>query len=196
MRLKTLHGIVIPPKQPKGRTTGNSITLDFVITGTIPSKKNRQIATMNYNKIIAQFKQNAVQGALPIGLAAQILKENKPYIRHSKNFQAWEEKTKEKILAQAATWNARLSSKGYEAIFPIPDASIKIYHYWKDWKKRDNSNKAETLHDLFVSAGILHDDSWQSLSPNEADAGCYAEEITNHITLITITAYGWLKKNR
>lgn len=191
-RIKTIHGVPVPPRKKKpGRERGQKFfTLDFILTGPVPSKKNRQIATINrlqLRKIIKDLgaRKISVQEAL------QRSNEVKPYIRHSKGFYAWEERAKETILRQAEVWISRLRKKGHELYYPIPDASITIYHYWKDQKIRDNSGKAETLHDLFVAAGILTDDAWQNLTPTHADADCYEEEVTHHITEILITAYNW-----
>jgi hypothetical protein len=192
-RPKTIHGVVIPPRKKKlGRR--QAFTINFVLTGIVPSKKNRQLATINYNKILKQFRDRSVSGKIDYAAAKQILLDNKPFIRYSKGFQAWEEEALNVLQQQAASWRSRLVKKGYEVFYPITDCSVKIYHYWKDNNVRDNSGKAETIHDLLVKAGIITNDSWQHLTPNEADADLYDTEILDHITEIQVTAYHWLKK--
>lgn len=192
-QIKRIHGVYIPPKKKKlHRRTAQ--TIDFVITGTIPSKKNRQIAAINWKKIYSILVDLFQAKKLSVVRVFKAIKEVKPYIRQSKEFQEWEEAAKQRLIEQAATWANRLRSKGYELTFPISEASIVIDHYWKENRIRDNSNKVETLHDMLVSAGILAGDNWQCLTPTHADADCYEGEITDHITVIKVTAYNWLKK--
>lgn len=174
--------IYLPPR--KKRQYSYCLPLRFVITGTIPSKKNRQIATINHNKIKSvvskYFKTSSDE-------LYKELKEIKPYIRPAKNYLEWEEAVKQDIVLQAARWATRY--KKHNLIFPISKASISIYHYWKDDRERDNSNKAESLHDMFVSAGIITSDAWQNLNPTQAEADLYTQGLSDHITTITITAY-------
>lgn len=193
MQIKTIHGVPIPPKKKKLHRK-DAQTIDFVITGVIPSKKNRQIATINRKKLLKVIKDWLGAGSPGIGSLFAAIKEVKPYIRHSKKFQAWEEEKKALIVSQACTWSDRLRAKGYEFSYPISEASITIDHYWKDDRIRDNSNKSETIHDILVSAGVLAGDNWQCLTPTHADADLYEGEITDHITVIRVTAYNWLKK--
>jgi hypothetical protein len=191
MSIKTIHGYHIPPRKKKP-CRENAFTIDFVIPGIIPSKKNRQIATIDFRKVV-KIMRDLSFGRTNLQEAIARFKTCKPYIRHSKKFQAWEEATKELLIKQAATWMARIEKKGYRGVaFPISDASIKICHFWKDNLRRDNSGKAETIHDIFVLAGILADDDWQHMTPTNADANCYSGEILDHITEIQITAYGWI----
>jgi hypothetical protein len=187
--IQTSHGIHLPPRKKKNRP--KSITLRFVITGTIPSKKNRQIPAINWKRLLKQIlhliyskKYNVVADDLKA-----IFKDNKPYIRQSEKFREWHEKAKLIIVEQAAKLHGSYSKFNLE--YPISEASIKIYHYWKDNVVRDNSNKSETIHDLFKDTNIITDDCWQALSPIAADAGLYAGEITDHITVIDLTAYKW-----
>lgn len=193
-RIKTIHGVHIPPRKKKdGRQPGcKFVTLDFVITGTIPSKKNRQIPSISRPQLY-KILERLSNGS--IGYKEAIRQTNlvKPFIRNSKKFKEWHEAKKALVCLQAQTWGDRLKNKGHDILFPISDASISIYHYWKDNVIRDNSNKSETLHDLFVDAGITVDDCWQALTPIHADANLYDGEITDHITEIQITAYNWIK---
>lgn len=192
--IKTIHGVPIPPRKKKAHRL-YAQTIDFVITGAIPSKKNRQIATINWNKMYKLLKNLFTQGE-PVTLKRiyEAMRQCKPHIRHSKKFQEWEAEKKTLVSQQAGSWATRLRAKGYDVIFPIDDASITITHYWKDNAIRDNSNKAETIHDLLVYAGILKGDNWQCLTPCQMDADCYDGEITDHITVIQITGYNWCKK--
>lgn len=192
MGIKKKFGIHIPP--PKDKEPGNPITLEFVIGGVIPSKKNMQIPSFNYKWVYEQVK---MQGRKQPNFTSSefrkvcwmIIKSIKQYITNATKFQDWEAATKDKIVFQANEW--RKCYKKYGLSFPITRCSIRIRHCWKDNYPRDNSNKAEGLHDILVSAGIIVDDSYTCLFKNQSDAACYKEEITDHVTVIYLTAYSW-----
>jgi hypothetical protein len=192
-RIKTIFGVTIPPRKKKrGREPGcKVVTMDFVITGAIPSKKNRILPAFDFLKVL-KIITDLGSHKITVAQAIDRLKTCKPYLRHSKKFREWEEQAKQLLITQAGIWAGRLRAKGYDVQFPISDASISIYHYWKDNAERDNSNKAETIHDLLISAGIITKDSWQCLTPTLADAECYQGEILDHITEINLTAFNWI----
>lgn len=192
MGIKKKFGIHIPP--PKDKEPGTPITLEFVIGGIIPSKKNMQIPSFNYKWVYEQVKMQGIKQ--PSFTSKQfrdivwmLIKSIKLYITNPTPFQKWEEKTKQTIVEQAAEWH-----KSYEHVglmYPIKRCSIRIRHCWKDKYPRDNSNKAEGLHDILVSTGIIVDDSYTCLFKNQSDAACYKDEITDHVTVIYLTAYKW-----
>lgn len=189
--IQTAHGIHLPPRKKKDRS--RSLTLRFVLTGTIPSKKNRQVATMPWRRLIKAIRtliSTAAGSGITIGQIVALFKQNKPYIRQSDEFRAWHEEAKQKIVEQAQKQVAALNPS-HDLVLPASRASISIYHYWKDDRVRDNSNKAETIHDLLVDAAILTGDTWQELSPIKADADLYRGEILDHITVIDLTLYEW-----
>ena len=192
MGIKKKFGIHIPP--PKEKEPRTPVTLEFVIGGVIPSKKNMQIPSFNYQWVERQLKLHA-QGQDTFtneefrSSAWTIIKSIKLFITNPTKFQKWEEATKEKIVSQAAEWH-----KCYECVglsYPIKRCSIRIRHCWKDKYPRDNSNKSEGLHDILVSTGIIVDDSYTCLFKTQSDAACYQGEITDHVTIIYLTAYNW-----
>ena len=178
-RITSLHGVLIPPK--KKLVVKNYRTLRFVIEGTIPSKKNMIWADSNINVLLRKLHSYKV-----VTEAVAWLKDNlKVYIRNSKKYTDWLEAAKPKIIEQAAKGIAKYQPEGM--VYPLSLVSIKVYHYWKDNIERDNSNKYDTIIDLFVSCGVLTDDCWQVVRKNESEAQWYEGQILDHITTIDIT---------
>jgi hypothetical protein len=192
MGIKKKFGIHIPP--PKEKEPGNPVTLEFVIGGIIPSKKNMQIPSFNYKWVYEQVK---MQGRKQPSFTSKqfrdtvwmLIKSIKLFITNPTKYQKWEESTKNTIVNQAAQWRQSYADVGLS--FPITRCSIRIRHCWKDSYPRDNSNKAEGIHDILVSTGIIADDSYTCLFKNSSDAACYKGEITDHVTIIYLTAYKW-----
>lgn len=179
--------IYLPPRKKK-IIERQPLILRLVIDGPVPSKKNLQIATINWRRIIFLVK-HFISTTQTFKEFIVELRKVRPFIRYSPRFVEWEEKTLLDLQQQAVRWWASYQER--KLIFPITKASISIYHYWADNRRRDNSNKMESINDVLVSAGILTDDTWQTLSPIVADADLYHGEINDHITMITITAYDW-----
>lgn len=175
-RITSIHGVLLPPrKKPK---ITNTVTLRFVITGTIPSKKNMIWADSNLFQITNGFKMDVVQ--------VPWLKDKlKPFIRNSQKYLDWVEETTPAIVAQAAAEINRYKRFGLS--YPLQNVRVKVYHYWKDNMARDNSNKYDTIIDLFSSIGIITDDCWQVVRKNESESECYHGEILDHITTIDVT---------
>lgn len=189
MRIKKKFGIHIPPPRPK--EPGQPITLEFVIGGIIPSKKNMQIPAFNHRSVYTQIKLHAAsQEKFSRKTVWTIIRSIQLRILNSNKYQKWEADTKELLIIQAAQWKKSYEEK-YGLSFPITRCSIHIRHCWKDRMARDNSNKAEGLHDALVSAGIISDDSYQCLFKTSSEAGCYKDEITDHVTVLYLTAYKW-----
>lgn len=174
-----MHGVILPPR--KKAKWDNSVTLRFVITGTIPSKKNMIWADSNLFKLT-----NALMAFTSVPQCIAWLKTNlKVFIRNSQKYVNWVEETTPEIVAQAATEIKRYER--YGLIFPLPQVRVKVYHYWKDNVARDNSNKYDTIIDLFSSIGIITDDCWQVVRKNESESECYHGEILDHITEVYLT---------
>lgn len=177
--------IYIPARHK--RVFKENLVMTFVIEGTIPSKKNCQVPDANKKRTESILRRNFGQ---PV--TEELIQELlgvKPFIRRSRRYMKWEERIRPDLVAQAARWSASYEKK--KLIFPITKATITIYHYWADPKSRDNSNKAESIHDTLVACGILSDDDHKCLYKNSAEADLYAGEINKHITEFTITAHEW-----
>jgi len=174
-----LFGVLLPPK--KKPIAFQCVTLRFVLTGIVPSKKNRTRAGSNLFALIGRARKKRT-GAN----ATAFIKENmKLFIRSAPEHIEWAKVSKPIVLQQAAAWSEKYHKHGI--MFPLNAVSMKIYHYWADNAKRDNSNKADTIADLLVDAGILSDDSWQVLNPCNSESGNYHGQILDHITTIDLT---------
>lgn len=114
------------------------------------------------------------------------LKQNmKPFIRNSQKYVLWVEETGPAITAQAAAEIRRYQR--YGLTYPLQQVRVKVYHYWKDNVARDNSNKYDTIIDLFTACGLITDDCWQVVRKNESESECYHGEILDHITEVYLT---------
>lgn len=175
--------INVPPR--KKRAAGQTLRLTFVLTGTVPSKKNMQVPAINKKQIAKIIRS---YDKITDNLVNEVLSV-KSKILNSQTFQDWEEWAGAEIHLQSLQWVKKY--KKYNFTYPIKKASISIYHYWADNNIRDNSNKMESINDLLVKQNIICDDTWATLSPVLADADCYKGEIRDHVTEITVTAYSW-----
>jgi len=170
---------MLPPrKNPK---VVKHLTLQFAIQGTIPSKKNMLFATHNLRSLwkrLWNFKD--------IKECLEYLKANlTAYMRNSKKYLDFVANNREELVRQAAKEIAKYSEFGVS--YPLNNVSDKVYHYWKDNVARDNSNKYDTIIDMFVTCGLLTDDCWQVVSKNESESENYHDQILDHITLVDIT---------
>lgn len=191
---RTRFGVVIPLWRPNKR--GKCLTLEFVLTGLIPSKKNRQRASFNYSWAIAQVKgffrehkSETVSTKEVVKFLVNLIKNIKPFIYKPQEIVDWETAAKTKLVEQAAIWKKSFSR--HDLSYPISSCSILIHHYWKDEYQRDNSNREQTIHDILVDAGIIVDDNSKCLFRNTSEADCFKDEIVDHVTTIKITAYSW-----
>lgn len=190
---KTIHGTFIPDWGKN--ETGKNITLTFVLTGKIPSKKNRQRASFNYSWAIGQVKtffktRNSVKRVEAIKFIIQLIRNIKPFIFKPADIVEWEEIAGNEITSQA---HAILDSPKFSQhgiIFPVDKFSLKVRFYWADEYRRDSSNRFQTIEDLLVSRKIIADDDYKNLSKGTFEAKCFKDKITKHITVISLTVYG------
>lgn len=194
MRKRTKFGVIIPPWRPNARP--HPITIEFVLTGKIPSKKNRQRASFNYSWAINQVRQFfKTQTAADITVAnclrfvVKLIKNIRPFIYKPAEIQEWEAEAIRILIEQAVINKATYAR--HRLCYPITECSISILHYWADAYQRDNSNREQTIHDIFVTAGIIADDNYKCLFRNVSEADCFEGQVLDHITTINITAYRW-----
>lgn len=117
------------------------IVLKLVLYGSvIPSKKNSKQIAFNS-------------------------KTNRPFIISSSEYADWQ---KVQVI-HAIAWKQEMKVK-YGIKFPITKASCSIRFYWSNKRNLDNTNKAESIHDLLVDAGIISDDRWQVLNPTSQES--------------------------
>lgn len=188
---KKSHGVHIPPRK---KQSGRNITLEFVLTGTVPSKKNLQVPTFNRQRAVRKVH------SLLYAVGSDTLEDRKEairqavddircYIHNSGRYTKWVSVQKPVIAQQVQALNRRYKAHGLA--YPITRCSISIVFYWADDRARDNSNKAETIQDLLVSCGIIADDNYRCLFKTVTEAENYKGEINEHIAQIFITAYDW-----
>ena len=175
----------LPPR--KRRVFKNNLVIRLIIPGTIPSKKNCQVADMN-KKRVESILRSSFGRPITEDIIERVLSV-KPFIRNSSRYKKWEDKAREDLVKQCARWHDSYSKYGLS--YPIKTATISIYHYWADPKERDNSNKAESIHDTLVASGIISNDSSLCLYKNTAEADVYKGEILQHETVVVITAHDW-----
>lgn len=192
--IRTRNGVVIPPWRHENK--GRCVTLEFVLTGLIPSKKNRQRASFNYSWAISQVRQffktqqaSNITVAGTLKFVVKLIKNIRPFIYKPEEIKKWEDAAITDLLRQANDWRESFSAQGL--CYPITHAQISIKHYWADDYQRDNGNRAETIHDVLVQCGILADDNYKCLFRTVSESKLYKDEITQHITLIHLTAYRW-----
>lgn len=192
-RIKTKYGITIPPWEPEER--GRPVTLEFVLDGKIPAKKNQQRASFNYRWVFQQCRTflkehpETIPATAVVKFLWKTVKNIHPFIYKPPDIIQWEEEATAKIVKQAADWRKGFEARGLS--FPITECSISIKYYLKDNVKRDNVNRDESIYDILVSAGIIADDNYTCLFKTQSEAKCYKDRITDHVALIFITAYKW-----
>ena len=79
---------------------------------------------------------------------------NKPFITASKDFKAW---------LQGAIYQISLQKSDLSEVdFPIQKCEyIHTTIFYGDQRGKDNTNVAESIHDLLVDTGVIADDKWQ-----------------------------------
>ena len=178
-KINSLFGVNLPPRKKK--IYKGYINMTFVLTGTLPSKKNQWVPATNFRSV-----RNKADKSKPVTeVLAYISEFIKCYIRPNNRFKEWEERTKEILVEQAAYYSEKY--KKYGILFPIKNSSVSMYCYWRENKVRDTINKLESVQDILTDSGIIVADAWQNLNPIHAESECYLDEILQDIVVITLT---------
>lgn len=173
-----LFGKPIPPRKKKVYKA--YLPFHFLLTGTVPSKKNEWIPANNFRSLAKRVnKSTSVNDAIS-WMAERI----KGYIRPNNRFIKWEAEAKEKLIEQAAHYAKKY--KKYGVIYPLNNCSISVYCYWSSNTAKDNVNKLESIQDILVDCGIITSDCWQNLNPIKVESELYSGEITENIFVITL----------
>ena len=185
MRFQTYFGVPIPPFKEEKLGAG-SVTIRFVISGRIVSKKNNQQAVTvrrfarewatQQKKSGRQATWDDVQRA--IGMVTSKMRGNKEYAEFVKKY-------KPIMQAQAKEWSDRLYEKGL--VFPLKKAAMSLRLYFKDRHITDTVNKQQTIQDLLIESGIIANDDYRSLNPIASASACYYEELVNSIAFISLS---------
>lgn len=182
-QIRTYFGTPIPPFNEDTISMGSgAITLRFVVTGKIPSKKNSQQVKLIYDKA-----QAFLRGSNIISIKQAYAALYKVYVRWIGNpeYKVFLDANKANMLEQMMYYTESFKDKGL--IFPITRCSMQVKFYFKDLYNTDLSNKAETIQDLLVACHILADDNYKILNPVTYMGKSFKDEIVKTIALISIT---------
>jgi len=178
-KINSIFGVNLPPRKKK--IYKGYLHMTFVLTGTLPSKKNQWVPATNFRAV----RNRADKSKTVAEVLAYISEFIKCYIRPNNKFKEWEERTKEILVEQAAYYSEKY--KKYGILFPIKNSSVAMYCYWRENKARDTINKLESVQDILTDSGIIVADAWQNLNPIHAESECYIDEILQDIVVITLT---------
>jgi len=92
-------------------------------------------------------------------------RHNRAFILSSGKYLTWESIQVKKV----AVW-AQNMAKTHGIKFPLQRASCKIIFYWGNRRRLDNTNKAESIHDMLIKAKVITDDRWQVLNPTSQES--------------------------
>lgn len=185
LRFQTYFGVPIPPFKEEKLGAG-SITIRFVLTGKMPSKKNHQQSVAVRRKARAwafeeaKVRPNPIWGDVhkAIGMVYSKMRGNQEYNDFVKKY-------KPILHKQSAEWVERLGSKGL--MFPLKKAAMTLRLYFKDRYITDTVNKQQTIQDLLIEAGIIANDDYKSLNPITSASACYYEELIENIAFISLS---------
>ena len=184
-RFITYFGVPVPPFKEE-KYSAQSTSIRFILTGTIPSKKNNQQA-VTLRQFARQWAYNQQKTGRPatwddvqaaIGMTSSKMRGNQKYID-------FVDKYKPIIQEQMAYWSSRLQDRGL--VFPLSKATMTLRFYFKNKYITDTVNKQQTIQDLLVECGVLADDDYRTLNPILSKSGCYYEEIIHDIAFISLT---------
>ena len=182
-----IHGIHIRTRKKKpGRS--RCVNLRFILQGSVPSKKNNQVPIVDFRKadqMVSEMLHS--RGHLTAADWDSLKKRIKGRIVPNSRHQKWHAKVSDSIIAQRDAQLPLIASKGL--IYPLSNCSVAIYHYKMDRKRRDLGNQLMSVEDLLVDCLVISDDSTEVLAPILLDGDTYAGEITDHCTVIHLTAY-------
>ena len=184
-RFQTYFGVPIPPFKTDKLGAG-SITIRFILTGKIPSKKNNQQAVAV--RKFARAWANEQQKIRPVPTWADVHKGIKMVfgkIRGNKDYYDFLEKVRPILQEQSSYWSEQLSAKGL--IFPLPKATMTLRLYFKDRYVTDTVNKQQTIQDVLQDCNIIANDDYKSLNPIHSASANYYEEIIHDIAFISIS---------
>jgi hypothetical protein len=185
-RFQTYFGVPIPPFKEKKLGAG-SVTIRFVIVGSIPAKKNHQQAVAvrkkAYEYMKAHFASNKTMTPAQVTKAVRLVHGK---VRPNTEYMAFLATQKPVIHAQMEWWSDRLrDSKGL--IFPLSKASLSLRFYFKSRHVQDTVNKQQSVQDLLKDCGVIVDDDYDTINPIHSASACYVEEIIDNIAFISLS---------
>lgn len=183
-RFQTYFGVPIPPfKQEKFGSGG--VTIRFILTGKIPSKKNNQmsVAVRRFAREWAKKQEKTGKPASWKDVHKAIsLCQSK--VRPNADYQEWVVRMKPVLHKQSTWWVKQLEHKNL--IFPLKKATFSLRLYFKDRYVTDTVNKQQSIQDLLVAAGIIANDDYKTLNPIHSASSLYYQEITEDVAFISL----------
>lgn len=184
-RFQTYFGVAIPPWKEEKLGAG-CITIRFVITGRVPSKKNNN-QSVAVKKEARKYLVDLFDKSKTIN-KAQALKALKlvySKIRPNDEYLKFVEEQTPILQQQSSYWSDRLRDKGL--IFPLTSATLNLRFYMKHKHISDTVNRQQSIQDLLIESKIIANDDYKTLNPIHSASICYFEEIADNITLISLS---------
>lgn len=184
-RSLSYHGIPIPPWRDHKLGAG-TVTIRFVVQGSVPSKKNNQQAICRRKEAVAYLNDLFKQGkTISKPQAFEAIKKVTAKMRGNSRYLEFVEEQRPAIDLQRNYWLKRLESKGL--IFPIRKAVVNIRFYFAQKYRQDSVNKQQSVQDLLKDCKIILDDDYTCINPITADADCFAGDINKNLVVISLT---------
>jgi hypothetical protein len=180
-RFQTYFGVPIPPFKEEKLGAG-SVTIRFILTGKIPSKKNNQMSVAVRKHARNWLKKQVFVGRAEADKAVSMCKSK---VRPNEEYQKWVEKMKPVLHQQSAWWSKKLEHRGL--VFPLKKATMSIRFYFQHRYVSDTVNKQQSCQDLLVEAGIIANDDYKTLNPIHSASASFYEEIIHDIAFISLS---------
>lgn len=184
-RFQTYFGVPIPPFKEEKLGAG-SVTIRFVVTGKIPSKKNSQQSVAIRQKardFLKQLKKN--KKSITFEDANKAISMCYSKMRGNAEYAHFIKTAKPVIHAQMQEWSSRLKNRGL--IFPLDKAALSLRFYFNNRYITDTVNKQQTIQDLLVESGVVADDDYDTLNPIYSASACYVDELVYSIAFISLS---------
>jgi len=180
-RFQTYFGVPIPPFKEEKLGAG-SVTIRFILTGKIPSKKNNQMSVA-----VRKFARQWLKKQVHVGRkeADRAISMCKSKVRPNSEYQAWVEKMKPVLHEQSSWWADRLKDRNLT--FPLKKSTLSLRLYFKDRYVTDTVNKQQSIQDLLVAASIIANDDYKSLNPIHSASASFYEEIIHDVAFISLS---------
>ena len=180
-RFQTYFGVPIPPFKEEKLGAG-SITIRFILTGKIPSKKNNQMSVAVRKHARKWLSKQSFVGRAEADKAVSMCKSK---VRPNEEYQKWVERMKPVLHQQSSWWSKQLEAKNL--VFPLKKATLSLRLYFKDRYITDTVNKQQSIQDLLVAANIIANDDYKSLNPIHSASASFYEEIIHDIAFISLS---------
>lgn len=184
-RYITYFGVHIPPFKEEKLGSG-SVTIRFILTGKIPSKKNNQMSVV-VKRFAREWAKKQEKSGKPASWndVQKAISMCKSKVRPNKEYQEWVQKMKPVLHEQSSWWAKQLSHRGL--VFPIKKSTLSLRLYFKDRYITDTVNKQQSIQDLLIEAGIISNDDYRSLNPIHSASASYFQELTKDIAFISLS---------